>query len=78
MKKISMLEWPDGTTRVACDIHWASRADGYPDGCPTEGGRMPVGGGQVPDGGRVSGGGPTASLGGGPIGDYISAAGPHF
>jgi hypothetical protein len=33
--------------------------DGGLDGCPTEGG--------------VSGGGPTASLGGGPTGDYISA-----
>jgi hypothetical protein len=54
---------------------------------------MPVGGGQVPnegrtgarrrarwvpDGGRVSGGGPTAGLGGGPTGEYIRAGGPHF
>jgi hypothetical protein len=32
----------------------------------------------VPDGGRVSGVGPTAGLGGGPTGDYISDASPHF
>jgi hypothetical protein len=32
----------------------------------------------MPDGGRVSGDGPTAGLGGGPTGDYISVAGPHF
>jgi hypothetical protein len=32
----------------------------------------------VLDRGQVSGGGPTASLGGGPTGEYISAAGPHF
>jgi hypothetical protein len=63
------------------------------DGCPTEGGRAPVGGGQVPDGGRmgarwrarwvpdggrISGGGPTAGLGGGPTEEYIRAGGPHF
>jgi hypothetical protein len=30
------------------------------------------------DEGRVSGGGPTAGLGGGPMGDYISVVGPHF
>jgi hypothetical protein len=32
----------------------------------------------VHDGGWVSGGGPTAGLGGGPTGEYIRAAGPHF
>jgi hypothetical protein len=52
MKKIrcwsGSTEWHDG---VAHDTHWASRADRHPDGCPTEGGRAPVGGGQVPDGG---------------------------
>jgi hypothetical protein len=50
------------------------RANGRPsgaDGCPTEGAR-------APDGGWVSGGGPTAGLGGGPTGDYIRAPGPHF
>jgi hypothetical protein len=70
-EKNSILEWLDRATRVARDTHWASRADGHPDGCPTEGG-------QVPDGRQVSGGGPTAGLGGGPTGEYISAAGPHF
>jgi hypothetical protein len=39
---------------------------------------VPVGGGRVPDGGWVSGGGPTAGLGDGPMGDYIGAPGPHF
>jgi hypothetical protein len=78
---------------VPCDTQWVSRADGHPDGCPIEGGRVPDGGGQVPDrerewpdGGRdgcpmeggVSGGGPTAGLGDGPTGDYISTAGPLF
>jgi hypothetical protein len=38
--------------------------DGGCDGCPTEGG--------------VLGGGPTAGIGGGPTGDYISVVGPHF
>jgi hypothetical protein len=38
--------------------------DGRLDVCPTEGG--------------VSGGGPTAGLGGGPTGDYIRAGGPPF
>jgi hypothetical protein len=33
---------------------------------------------RVPDGGWVSGGGPTAGLGGGPTGDYIRTPGPHF
>jgi hypothetical protein len=32
----------------------------------------------VLDEGWVSGGGPTAGLGGVPTGDYIRAAGPHF
>jgi hypothetical protein len=32
----------------------------------------------VPDGGWVLGGGPTVGLRGGPTGDYISTAGPHF
>jgi hypothetical protein len=32
----------------------------------------------VPTEGGVLGGGPTAGLGGGPMGDYISAVGPHF
>jgi hypothetical protein len=41
-----MSEWPDRATRVARDTRWTSRADGHPDGCPTEGG-------QVPDGGRT-------------------------
>jgi hypothetical protein len=50
------------------------RVDGRPLGaneCPTEGA-------WVPDRGWVSGGGPTAGLGGGPTRDYIRAAGPHF
>jgi hypothetical protein len=63
---------------MARDTRWESRADGYPGRCPTEGRRALVGGGQVPDGGRVSGGGPMASLGGGPTGEYIRAAGPRF
>jgi hypothetical protein len=50
-EKNSMLEWPDGATRVARDTHWASRADGHPDECPTEGGRADRCG-QVPDGER--------------------------
>jgi hypothetical protein len=29
-------EKPDGATRVARNTQWASRADGHPDGCPTE------------------------------------------
>jgi hypothetical protein len=33
---------------------------------------------RVPDGGWVSGGGPTAGLGGGPTWDYIRVPGPHF
>jgi hypothetical protein len=37
---------------VARNTRWASRTDGHPDGCPTEGGRAPVGGGQVLDGER--------------------------
>jgi hypothetical protein len=40
-------------------------------GCPTESGSGPTEGG-------VSGGGPTAGLGGGLTRDYISTAGPHF
>jgi hypothetical protein len=78
---------------VARNIQWASRADGHPDGCPTEGRRAPDEGGQVPNGeqewpdggrdgcpmeGEVSRGGPTAGLRDGPRGDYISTAGPHF
>jgi hypothetical protein len=39
-----LTELPDGATRVARDTHWASRVDGHPDGCPTEGGRAPDGG----------------------------------
>jgi hypothetical protein len=76
-------EWPDGESP---DIQWASRADGHPDGCPTEDGRAPDGDRELPDGGLdvcpteggVSGGGPTAGLGGGPTGDYIRAGGPPF
>jgi hypothetical protein len=34
-------ERPDGESR---DTQWASRADGHPDGCPTEDGRAPDGG----------------------------------
>jgi hypothetical protein len=72
------MEKPDGVTRVAHDTQWASRADGHPDGCPTEGARVPDGEREWPDGGLdvcpteggVSGGGPT--------GDYISVAGPPF
>jgi hypothetical protein len=33
---------------------------------------------RVPNGGWVSGGGPTAGLGGGLTGDYIRAPGLHF
>jgi hypothetical protein len=51
-EKNSMLEWPDGATRVARNTHWTSRADEHPDGCPTEGGRAPFRGRQVPDGER--------------------------
>jgi hypothetical protein len=32
----------------------------------------------VPDGGWVLGGSPTVGLEGGPTGEYIRAAGPHF
>jgi hypothetical protein len=82
---VGQTEWPDGATRVASDIQWASRADGHPDGCPTEGGRAPDGGCTgarrragvarrrarwVSDGGQ--------GLGGGPTGDYIRATGPPF
>jgi hypothetical protein len=77
------MEWPDGEAR---DTQWASRADGHPDGCPTEGARVPDGDREWPDGGLdvcpteggVSGGGPMAGLGGGPTGDYIRAGGPPF
>jgi hypothetical protein len=56
------------------------------DRCSTEGARVPVEEREWPDEGRdgcpteggVSGGGPTAGLGGGPTGDYISAPGPLF
>jgi hypothetical protein len=76
-------EWPDGEAR---DTQWASRADGHPDGCPTEGGRAPDGDREWPDEGLdvcpteggVLGGGPTAGLRGGPTGDYIRAGGPPF
>jgi hypothetical protein len=47
---------PDGKARRSDkggrDIQWASRANGHPDGCPTEGGRAPDKGGQVPDRGE--------------------------
>jgi hypothetical protein len=70
-------EKPDGATRVACDTQWTSRADGHPDRYPTEGARVPDGDREWPDRGlnvcptegRVSGGGPTAGLGGGPTGE---------
>jgi hypothetical protein len=83
---VGQTEWPNGATRVARDTQWASRADGHPDGCPTEGGRAPDGDQEWLDGGldvcptegRVSGGGPMAGLGGGPTRDYIRAAGPLF
>jgi hypothetical protein len=53
---------------------------------PTEGAWVPNGDRELPDGGLdvclteggVSGGGPTAGLGGGPTGDYIRAGGPPF
>jgi hypothetical protein len=69
---VGLTEWPDGATRVARDTQWVSRADGYPDGCPTEGARVPDGEREWPDGGLdgcpteggVSRGGPTAGLGG--------------
>jgi hypothetical protein len=61
----------DGMARRSDSTRWVSRADGHPGGCPTEGAR-------APDGGWVSGGGPTAGLGGGPTGDYIRTPGPHF
>jgi hypothetical protein len=65
------------------------RVDGRPtdgDRCPIEGARVPDGDRDWPDGGLdvcpmeggVSGGGPTAGLGGGPTGDYIRAGGPPF
>jgi hypothetical protein len=73
-----MAQRSDGT-------RWESRADGHPGGCPTESRRAPWGadgcsteGAWVPDGGWVSGGGPTAGLGGGPMGDYIRAPDLHF
>jgi hypothetical protein len=60
---VGQTEWPDGEAGrsgpmerpdgEAHDTQWASRADGHPDGCPTEGGRAPDGGGQVPNGGRT-------------------------
>jgi hypothetical protein len=53
------------------DTWWESRADGHPDGYPTEGA-------QAPDGGWVLGSGPTAGFGGGPTKEYIRAAGPQF
>jgi hypothetical protein len=65
---------PDGVARRIDDTRLVCRhcrADGHPGGCPTEGAR-------APDGGWVSGGGPTAGLGGGPTGDYIRAPAPHF
>jgi hypothetical protein len=76
---VGLTEWHDGATRVACDTQ-------CPDGCPTEGARVLDREREWPDGGcegcliegGVSGGGPTAGLGGGPMGDYISAVGPHF
>jgi hypothetical protein len=64
-------EWPDGVARRSDGTRSMSRADGHLGRCPTESGR-------VPDGRWVSGGGPTAGLGGGPTGDYIRAPGPHF
>jgi hypothetical protein len=71
--------------RVARDTQWASRTDGHPDGCPTEGGRAPDGGGQVPDkewewpdGGLDVCPTEGGVSGGGPMGDYISTAGPPF
>jgi hypothetical protein len=56
------------------------------DKCPMEGARVPDEEWEWPNGGHdgcptkggVSRGGPTAGLRGGPTGDYISAAGPHF
>jgi hypothetical protein len=41
-------------------------------------GGRPTEGAWMPNGGQVSGGGPTAGLGGGPTGEYIRTAGPHF
>jgi hypothetical protein len=61
----------DGVARRSDGTRWVSRADGHPGECPTESRR-------APDGGWVSGGGPTAGLGGGPMEDYIRAPGPHF
>jgi hypothetical protein len=68
---------------VAHNIQWASRADGQLDGCPTEGGRAPDGGGHVPDGEwEWSNGGhdgcPTKGSGGGPTEEYINGGGPQF
>jgi hypothetical protein len=85
-RRRSPTERPDRATRVARDTQWASKADGHPDGCPTEGGRAPDGEREWPNGrldgcptkGGVSGDGPTAGLGGGPTGDYIRAVGPPF
>jgi hypothetical protein len=76
-----------GQTDTRMGAQW--RVDGRStegDKCPTEGARVPDGESEWPDKGRdgcpteggVSGGGPTAGLGDGPTGDYISAAGPHF
>jgi hypothetical protein len=65
------MEWPNEVARRSDGTRWVSRADGHLGGCPTESGR-------VPDGGWVSGGGPTAALWGGPMGDYIRAPGLHF
>jgi hypothetical protein len=89
-RRRSRTEWPDGEAR---DTQWASRADGHPDGCPTEGGRAPDGGRTgarrrpgvarrrarcVPDGGRGLVGWPNGGSRGGPTEDYIRAGGPPF
>jgi hypothetical protein len=77
---------------VPRDTQWASRVDGHPDRCPTEGGRAldrrdrcPTEGTRVPDGeqewpdkGRDGCLTEGGVLGGDPKGDYISAAGPLF
>jgi hypothetical protein len=94
---VGLTEWPDGEARRSDeggrDTQWASRADGHPDGCPTEGGRAPDGrrtGARqragvarwrarwVPDGGRGLGGWPNDRSRGWPNGGLYKGCWPSF
>jgi hypothetical protein len=78
--------WPTIPNGRAGQTDTRTGAQQRVDGRPTEGARVPDGEREWPDGGLnvclteggVSGGGPTAGLGDGPMGDYISATGPPF